>query len=209
MSIEQMNQASSAKHFFVPDLPTKGGRITALTYCPYFLFVLYLTLTNTSFTLGILIPPYVITIFIADYFFEVMWKKEMSKFLKKTDWTCESNRNKNYWIAQLSVFSCAFAEVLLVYTAVDLGYSPTLTLTLLVGAKILGAPIQGWACDFWKRKPNFLFSMIVSMGTIFLLQQSHDAKAMILWLLLIKGFLGNVDTIGRTIIADERKIKGA
>jgi hypothetical protein len=194
------------KHLFVPYLPTKGGQITAWTYCPYFLFVLFLTLTHNPLTLKILIPTYLITMFIADLFFEIAWKKEVSKMLKRTNWVSKTSYNKNYWISQFNIFACASAEVILVLAAVRLGYSPTLTFTLVVGGKILGAPIQGWVCDFWKRKPTLLISLTVSMGTLVFLQYSHDTKVIILWLLLIKGFLGNVDSISRTIIADERNI---
>lgn len=204
MVVSQIDQKQ--KYFFVPSLPTKGGYVTALAHCPYFLFVLLMTLTNTSITLSILIPIYIITIFITDYLFERIWKKEMSKLLKKPGWTYESSLNINYWIVQVSIFVGAAIEVVLVYTAVKLGYSSTLTFTLLVGAKIIGAPLQGWACDLWRRKPNFLFAQLISIPILLFLRLAEDPKAIILWLLLLKGFLGNVDSIARTILADERKI---
>ncbi|MCB9093139.1 MAG: hypothetical protein H6620_11325 [Halobacteriovoraceae bacterium] len=194
-----------ATHYFVKDVTRKSGGYTSFVFLVFFVLVF---LGNSFYTLNLntVATFYILSLLTSSLQFEKSWRKGISTLLKTRQWKVSLVKDKNFFIIHFNIFADSLIEVMLVVLALDLNLSPASIFLALAAGKIVGAPIQGYICDHWRRKYVLIFSLISSLLLAFTVQNEGLSDQAFFVILTLKGLLGNTAPICRAILADSRLI---
>lgn len=204
-----MRDQVKQSHLLVPSIVTLSAASSFVCFLVLAVYLSFNILIGRSYPLGLLIWLYILCNLISEYLFWKDWRKKISENLKTKEWSLSFQYHINFIFGFFWIGLDVLCEVLLIKGTLNAKFPIIWAFLALIGSKAIGSLIMFVSCRIIGRK-NTIMPFFVIVSCIILILIHHKEGLPLNWvlpLILVKGLLGNLFPLAKTVIADHMDVK--